>query len=49
MIKYKTIVDKKSMTGKKILSYLLASDHIFDIDDSFSFKLTEKYFNKRKN
>ena len=49
MIKYKTIVVKKSMTGKKILSYLLSSDHIFDIDDSFSFKLTEKYFNKRKN
>jgi len=48
IIKYKTIMLKKTMTGKKILSYLLSPDHIFDIDDPFSFKLVEKFFTKRK-
>ena len=46
IIKYNTIKNKKSMTGKKIIPFILSPNSIFDIDDKFSFKIVEEIFKK---
>ena len=46
IIKYETIKKKKSMSGKRIMPYILPSNSIFDIDDEFSFKMVEEIFKK---
>ena len=46
IVKYDTIKKKKSMTGKKIIPFILPSNSIFDIDDKFSFKMVEEIFKK---
>ena len=48
IIKYKTIKNKKSMTGKKILPFVLPQNNIFDIDDKFSFDIIKKIFKNYK-
>ena len=46
IIKYNTIKKKGSMTGKKIIPFILPSNTIFDIDDEFSFKMIKEVFKK---
>jgi CMP-N-acetylneuraminic acid synthetase len=46
IVKYDTIKKQKSMTGKKIIPFILPSNSIFDIDDKFSFKMVEEIFKK---
>ena len=46
IIKYETIKNKKSMTGTKIIPFILSPKSIFDIDDKFSFKIVKAIFKK---
>ena len=46
IIKYNTIKEKKSMTGKKIIPFILPPNDLFDIDDKFSLNMVEKIFKK---
>ena len=46
IVKYDTIKKKRSMTGKKIMPFILPSNSMFDIDDKFSFKMVEEIFKK---
>jgi len=48
IIKYKTIKNKRSMNGKKILPFILSQNNIFDIDDKFSFNIIKKIFKNYK-
>ena len=43
-----SIKNKKSMTGKKILPFILPQNNIFDIDDKFSFNIVKKIFKNYK-
>ena len=46
IVKYDTIKKKKSMSGKRVMPFILPSNSIFDIDDKFSFKMVEEIFKK---
>ena len=46
IIKYNAIKNKKSMSGKKIMPFILSPSSIFDIDDKFSFKIVKEIFKK---
>ena len=46
IVKYDTIKNKKSMTGRKIIPLVLSPNSIFDIDDKFSFELVKEIFKK---
>ena len=41
IIRTTTIINKKSMTGDKVLPLILGSEHTIDIDNDFTFRLAE--------
>jgi CMP-N-acetylneuraminic acid synthetase len=43
----KTILEKKSMTGDKLLPYIMDSDDVIDIDSSDDLKILEILFKDR--
>jgi len=44
VIRLKTLTNKKSMTGNKILPLLIKENNIFDIDDYTTFKMAEEHY-----
>jgi CMP-N,N'-diacetyllegionaminic acid synthase len=47
VIRYNTLMKKKSMTGDKVLPYIMNEGYSFDIDDSIDLDLVRNYFNRR--
>jgi len=48
VIRYKTIMEKRSMCGKTILPYIINTKHLFDIDDPTDLEDIREYFRSRK-
>ena len=46
IIRYDTIIKMNSLTGKKIISYIVPEYTYVDIDDKLSFQTAEIYINK---
>ena len=45
VIRPRVVLEQKSMSGKKVLPYIVSQDQAIDIDDIFSFQRAEAYIN----